>query len=249
MKRTLAIFLMLIMILSVALISCKDKTTGTQGGVSGDLDDDGGLVADGTGNGTTDGKDDGKDDGTGDGSDDTEEEWVVYTTPKTLYSMVDELRVRSSMNYNGDGNIIKKINTGDSVTASAKSTDTEAWYKITLDGQEAYVLAEFLTEVEADTKFADVERETLTIKPETSSSTYKTNLRTSPAFGNTTKFITIENEDTAAGQLVKVAVNESGNIWKVEYTATGETAPKTYYIGNKAFGNFVGYSESAGGLG
>jgi hypothetical protein len=241
MKKTLALLLALIMILSVALVAC-DKNSGTSGTTG---DDEGGSIVN-----KNNKKEDEEDEGNGDDSGNTPTEaWTTFTTPKTMYCMADGVRVRTSTNYNGDGNILTAINAGESITATAKSNDAEEpWYKVTVNGQDAYILAEYLTEVEAETKFVNLPTpEVLTFKANTASKTYNTNLREAPAFGNQTTFITL-NSATIKGTLVKVAVNEAGNIWKVEYTETGK-ATKTYYIGNKAFGNFVGYNDVSGGLG
>lgn len=247
MKKILAIFLALITVLSITLVACnKDNTT--KGNNTDDDGDDGDLIvgSQSTGDSEQDGSDAGSDSGKADTSD-----WEsLGENGVTIYSMVDNLNVRKSANANGTNNIYSsQLSAGQSVTAKAKATlrsggTDYAWYKIDFNGNEGYVLAEYMTTNKNDTVFKELDTpEKLTIKEDK-----EVNARLYPAFGSQTPAETLDRAATVNGKLEKVGVNESGNIWIVEYTKAGTTTAKTYYIGNLAFENFEGYG-SQGGIG
>ncbi len=246
MKKILAIFLALITILSITLVACnKDNNTRGDGGNDDDGDND---IIVGTQNSDTNDTGDGT--GSDAGNTGTTEWESLGENGVTIYSMVDNLNVRKSANANGTNNIYSsQLSAGQSVTAKAKATLKSAgvdyeWYKIDFNGQEGYVLAEYMTTNKNDTIFKNLDtHEKLTIKQD-----QKVYVRYYPAFGNHSRREELERADTVNGKLEKVGINESGNIWIVEYTAVGETQPQTYYIGNLAFECFEGYG-SAGGIG
>ena len=160
--------------------------------------------------------------------------------------MVDNLNVRKTTNANGTNNKYStQLSAGQSVTATAKATiKNDEWYKVDFNGNEGYILAEYMTTNKNDTVFKDLATpEKLTIKEDK-----KVNAREYPAFGSHTKAIELDRAATVNGKLEKVGVNESGNIWVVKYTEADKTEAKTYYIGNLAFENFEGYG-SVGGIG
>ena len=267
MKKILVVFLALLTILSLMFVACNKDGGGTSGGNNGDDD----LVANtppsgDEGNGDEGNGDEGNGEGNNGGNTTNTVTWENLGAEGqgiTVYSMVDGLNVRKTANANVSNNkYTDKLGIGDSITAKAKATikvnNVEYdWYKVDFNGQEGFVLAEYMTSNVKDTNFIRLDNpETLIIKEPTEGQSYDTNAREYPAFGNYTSAVVLAYEakadsnqlSTKDGQLKKVAVNESGNIWEVEYTKVGETTSKTYYIGNLAFENFQGYG-STGGVG
>ena len=221
MKKTLALFLALITVLSVALVACKKKTPSVS---SDDGEDDGQYVS--LGDVTT---------GTGSDTSDTSKAGASWTdlTDKKVYLMADEVNVRDDSTTKG-----KKLgvaNMGDSFDAIATNGD---WYKISYDGGEAYISATYVTTNSADATFndyAEAEYKTLIVDQHgANQNAYNVNLRTFPSLDEIFEVVT--RETTEGGQLVKIGENQSGNIWKVKYTKDGVST--VCYIGRAAFVNF-----------
>lgn len=233
MKKILAIFLALITVLSITLVACnKDNTT--KGNNTDDDGDDGDLIvgSQSTGDSEQNGSDAVSDSG-------TVGEWEK--AEYTVYSMGDGLRVRSKPS--SSGNILGTVNIGDSLAAKEKNNE---YYKVTYNGQEAYVVSAYVTINSKEAKFVDdAEKTNLVIKEEgKNEDPYEVNARELPIFTDDIVRIELTREKTLNGELKKVGENEAGNIYKVEYNG------KTYYIGNQAFKYFEGYTGgSQGGIG
>ncbi len=231
MKKTLALFLALVTVLSIALVACKKNTPPASSGGEGED-----VWADRTPN-------------TSDTSTDTDNKkptggWVEVNY--NIYAMADQLNIRKEDSTSSAS--LTKVDIGKEMVAVAKSDD---WYKITYaDGEDgfAYVNADFVTTVKDEATFTNLpEPEVLKIKEDTNN-TYgekgrEVNLRAFPLFDENSDITTIYRSNTLNNELKKVAVNTKGNIWKVEYNNA------TYYVGGGAFNHFEGYNASTGGVG
>ena len=238
MKKTLALLLALMMILTVSLTACSDKTNSNNGDDFDD-DDDGFVIGNNTQTQNTD----------TDADTDTNNAGSWEAVSVTIYVLGNGLNIRSAADTK-DSVILGKANIGDSFVATEADSK---WYKISYEGTEAYVSAEYVTINQAEATFEDCEPQTLKIKNTvvdqngtTDLEKYaKVMLRTDPVVNDTTatKNVLIYT-DTTGDQLVKVAANKAGTWYKVTYNGS------TYYIASGAFKYFEGYtSGNAGGLG
>ena len=208
MKKVLAIFLALVIIMSVALVACGKKDSKTN---SGDDNDDE-FVAQVKGDDTSD---------TDTDTDDTQKPaadvFVELSASRTIWAMTGvNLRSAPSMGKNVD-----KIGVvaGTELVATSKS---ENWYKITYNNETRYVSVAYVTENKADSQFTIFENESdcfeLTIKPSGNTTPNQINLRTKPVFDETLKFTTLKESDvTAEKKLVVVGMNATGTWYIVSY--------------------------------
>lgn len=224
MKKTLALFLALITILSVALVACKKNTPSAI--PSDDEGDDGQYVSlnpNPTGSDTSDTS------GTTGGT----AGWTERAG--TVYVMGDKVRIRSQANSNNSSIITNETKIGDSFAFTAVNSK---WYKITYNDAEAYISAEYVTENANEADFTTKKLTTpdpLTI--ETAPSNYGNEgkgyaiaLRVNACLVENASDITIFKADvTAEKPLKKIAENASGTVWQVEYNG------KTYYMGSAAY--------------
>ena len=242
MKKTLALLLALIMILSVSLTACSNNKPTNSGDNFDDEDDGGSIVINGNNNQTEN-----TDDTDNTDSDDVDG-WKSESV--TIYVLGNGLNIRSAADAKDNNNILGKANIGDSFVATAADSK---WYKITYEGKEAYVNKEYVTINQAEATFEDCEPQTLKIKDTvvdqngaTEQEKYaKVMLRTDPVVNDTTatKNVLIYKH-TTGDELVKVGANKAGTWYKVTYNGG------TYYIASGAFKYFEGYtSGNAGGLG
>ena len=222
MKKFLALFLVLAMMLSVALVACSDTTT-TSGNNNNDVedndDDDLGFVS----------KDTNNDDETGDDTDDKgntniDTDW--NTVAYTIYAMCSiNIRTEPSAKSATHGTVTAKT----ALNATAKSTDEDdCWFKISYDGSTYYVDADYVTTNLKEATFNNLEESAqfeLTIKaPADSSNKNQVKLRKLPTFDAEFTFETVTNEDTTNNKMKVVGMNESGNWYIVEYKN------ETYYL-------------------
>lgn len=236
MKKTLALLLALIMMLSVSLVACDNGNNA--GNNDDDFDDDDGFV--GIQTPTTDDTDA----ETGKNNTGAWEEVNV-----TIFVLANNLNIRSAADSD-DSVILGKASIGNSFVATAADKD---WYKITYEGAEAYVNAAYVTTNQAEAEFVDCTPEAIKIKntvvdpnATTDIDKYaKVMLRTDPVVNDKTATNNVLiYTDTANGELVKVAANKAGTWYKVTYKNN------TYYIASGAFKYFEGYTGgSSGGLG
>ena len=224
MKKFLALFLVLAMMLSVALVACSDTTT-TSGNNNNDVedndDDDLGFVS----------KDTNNDDETGDDTDDKgntgiDADW--NTVAYTIYAMCSiNIRTEPSAKSATHGTVTAKT----ALNATAKSTDEDdCWFKISYDGSTYYVDADYVTTNLKEATFNNLEESAqfeLTIKdPVKSTETNQVKLRKLPTFDAEFTFETVTNKDTNTdnNKMKVVGMNESGNWYIVEYKN------ETYYL-------------------
>ena len=242
MKKILAIFLVLIMVLSVALTSCdKDKTPAAPAD-----DDDSDFVA--VGGNDNNGGDDNSGDNTGDTTPQSDWNNVSYA----VYAMTT-LKIRSSTSTSSDVNLVATVTRGTDLNAIAVSTkldsiDKPEWYKIMYNNQECYVVGAFVTTNFNDTQFESCTPEVLTIKDSGDvNSPYRVTLRTVPGVTDDTYKETLNREKTSAGQLKKVGANKSGTWFMVEYDSNADGTPETYYIKmTQSIRNYFGLNNTAG---
>ena len=212
MKKVLAIFLALVIIMSVALVACGKKDSKAPG--SDDNEDDFVVKSNGSET-TTDTSDD----------DDDKKANVWEVANYTVYAMANGLNIRSAASTTGTK--LGTANIGDSFTASEKNDE---WYKITYDGTTAYISIEFVTAVANEAQFNnDAEPTVFTIAA--SQNGKKMNLRNDPAVVEDTLGMTFEVGKTP-GTITKVGQNAAGNWFIVEYDedGAGEKVPVKYYL-------------------
>ena len=222
MKKFLALFLVLAMMLSVALVACSDTTT-TSGNNNNDVedndDDDFGFVSKDTNNDDETGNDTGN---SGNTNVDTDWNTVAYT----IYAMCNiNIRTEPSAKAKSIGTVPAKT----ALNATAKSTDEDdCWFKISYDGSTYYVDADYVTTNLKEATFNNLEESAqfeLTIKaPADSSNKNQVKLRKLPTFDAEFTFETVTNEDTNTNKMKVVGMNESGNWYIVEYKGD------TYYL-------------------
>lgn len=212
MKKILAIFLALVIIMSIALVSCEGKkdTTNTNN------DDDEDFVVQTKGEDTTDGTDD---------DDDDKKSGVWEAANYTVYAMANGLNIRSAASTTGTK--LGSANIGDNFTATEKNDE---WYKITYEGTTAYISTEYVTAVANEAQFNnDTTPTTFTFAA--SQNEKRMNLRLDPAVTDDTLAMTFK-VGTTPGTLTKVGQNTAGNWFIVEYDedGSGEKAPVKYFL-------------------
>ena len=217
MKKTLAIFLALIMILSVALVACKSKTTSSN---TNEEEESNEFVVQNK-NDTSD---------TSDGTDDEGNntvEWITNGIPSTVYTMAN-VNIRSEAN-DKSSSVIATVTLGTPLQVVAQSSEKDAydvakWYKVSYEGVERYVSGAWVSSNVNDTKFVDCTPEKLVIKDSgIANSPYQVNLRSLPAVTTSTVVKTLTHKEaTSNGELTKIAASESGLWFKVKYDVNGD---------------------------
>ena len=234
MKKFLAIFLALMMITTVALVSCKKDTPADDNDDWDNEDPVGDNGSDsGSDSGSGSGSDSGSDSGSGSGSNNTDDTpitnaWIDKNDK--VYVGIDGTNLRE-----GPGSGYKvgtKVNSG---TELERLQTNGSWDKVKYEGVEYYVVSDLVTTAGKDFVFgADLETPvSLTINEG-----MQINLRTSPFYTDNEDY-TGENlknggisgltadKVTSETPLMKVGVSENGVWFKVTYK------DGTYYI--KAF--------------
>lgn len=229
MKKILAIFLALVMILSVALVACsKDKAT--TGGNSDDAEDDDIFVQNSKDKETSDtDKDDKKTGG-----------WEAAAYP--IYCMATGLNVRSSDSTSSDKLGTLKI--GDKLDATERNDD---WYKVTYNGVIAYVARDYVTASANEATFTDL-GEAKTMHVVDAKKDLQVVLRNDPVISDDTIGMYFKGTDT--GVLTQIGSNADGSWYKVSYDpdGVGEKAAVEYYLSvGKSARELFGISSSAGG--
>ena len=217
MKKVLAIFLALVIIMSVALVACGKKDSKTSNN-----DDENGeefVVKSNDSETTTDTGDD-------EGNKKTND-WEPANYD--VYAMANGLNIRSAASDTATK--LGVANIGDKFTASEGNGE---WYKITYSGTTAYISAVYVTAVLNEAQFNNDAEPTVFTFAESQNSK-KMNLRIDPAVdtenGNKTLGITFEVGKTP-GTLTKTGQNVAGNWFIVQYDedGAGEKVPVKYYL-------------------
>ena len=235
MKKFLAIFLALIMILSISLVAC-DKTENTDEPAEEDefvckKDKD-----------TTDVQDDTDDEGTDTSKGGTPSSaWVEETG--TAYIRANEVNVRKQKSTSS--NSIGALNLGDSISYTGYNG---SWYEVTYEGEKAYVSADFVT---TDARIVQFEAPT---NPAANSAIHvksgnKTNLRSDPAAAASTLKGSIDASKTADNGLIILEINKTGSWAKVKFTGKDieghEYTDAILYVSTEYISEFA--SSSIGG--
>ena len=225
MKKILALFLVLVMMLSVALVACSDNTTTSGNNSDGveDNDDDPGFVSKNPGKDTSDDTDDGDD--TDDKSNQNNNDW--NTVSYSVYAMCKiNIRTEPASTASSKGQVEAKT----ALSAIAKSTDEDdCWYKINYDGGTYYVDADYVTTNLNEATFTDIaeaDQFEVTVKAPTDNETQKNTvkLRELPTFDADYTYITVSNEDTAPKPMTVIGMNATKDWYIVKYDG------KTYYL-------------------
>ena len=232
MKKLLAVFLALIMILSVSLVACSDKKEKEPSGE--EVEDDVFLPNNTTGTtGTTTGGDDEDPEGTNPPS---SAAWV--NTSGTIYIRADNVAVRRDMTSKTE-DIITKVAMG---TSFAYDSYNNEWYKINYNGNAAYISKKHATINQDDVIFGD---HATVIAGTKLTLTGDMNLRKAPAVADDTTICTLSPASVAVGNLTLISINKSGSWVKVHYTGSDKDNKKTlsdaeaiYYINTQYIKEF-----------
>ncbi len=219
MKKTLAAFLALITISSVALVACNDDSPVNNDGGNNNGDEfeiiaNPGTTESNTGSDTTD---------TGDNNNGLAGSFEDLSSPKTLY-VVSAVRIRTEPTLK-DSTVKVQVQAGTQLQATAKNKN---WYKITYNNEPCYVVAEYVTDDATVIEYKDVAEDdtikTLTIA-EKNGTSQQVNLREAPVVYDDVKFVTVTNKEVTADKpLVILQKNTAGNWYKVQYNN------KEYYV-------------------
>ena len=208
MKKILAIFLALIMIMSVALVACSNDRATTGGGEGGVEDDDNDFVSKKTDT-STDTDDESKKTNSGD--------WTALTNT-TIYAMC-KVNLRTADSKKSDTNIAKTVEAKTALTALAKS---DSWYKVSYEGQELYIDANYVgssLEEATFTDLAEADRFNVTIKAHgANEDPYSVCLGKLPTFDRSLEgTIYVKKANTDVNPLIVIAKNGTGSWYKVSY--------------------------------
>ena len=234
MKKLIALFLALLMIATVALVSCNNNkgTTGNNNDEDDTTEDEGGLVipdnvqsSDTTGEGSdsTETSDDNNNVQNSNGGFETVTQFSVYTFVKT--------KIRSSAQMNAS--VVTSVEPSATlIVVAKKDTAGNQWYKVKYGTSEGYVPQDFVTLNKDDTIFTDfdeADQKVIKIKENTddAANPYKVNIRQYPIvsdFLSEQEVVTLTSAETANGELVKIGESTSGLWYKVAYNG------KPYYL-------------------
>ena len=216
MKKLLAVFLALMMILSVSLMACSDKKES----VNKDDEEEDDFVPSKEATGTvavTEEKD----------PDNTKAPastaWVDESG--TVYVRANGVNIRASSKTNAT--IIGSANLGDALQYEGFNDD---WYKIKFNGTTAYISSAFVIGNQNTVIFE--EHATLKTGTVIKVSADKTcNLRSDPAVASSTLKGSIDATKTANGELTIVKINKTGTWAEVRFKGTD--IEKHTYTGNE----------------
>lgn len=205
MKKILAIFLALVMILSVALVACsKDKATTSGDGDGGDDDDDVFMAQNSKDNKDSDEESDKVTNG----------EWTSLTNT-TVYAMCT-LRLRTE-----DSKSATVAKTVEAMTALSAVAKSDSWYKVNYEGQDLYVMADYVGLSLAEATFTNLpedERFNVTVKAhEGNNNPYEINLRQLPTFDTEVTKTSVKKTDTDTNPMIVYAKNGTGTWYYVSY--------------------------------
>ena len=226
MKKLIALLLAILMIASLALVSCKNNkgTTGDSGNKGADTEDDGGLVipegfgsSNTTGTGTdsaqtsdTEGNQGGNNQVPATSFVDVANQFSVYTYTST------KLRASAMMKANE----VVTVNASEELKVIAQNDD---WYKVRYGSDEGYVIKDFVTTNKDDTVFTDYATEedykTVQIKGD-ANNINKVNIRQYPIVADeylVQSVKTLTYAETSNGELLVIGQNATGRWFKVSY--------------------------------
>lgn len=226
MKKLLALLLAILMIATVALVSCNNKkgTTGSNADEGANTEEDNGLVIpEGVGSSdTTDaGSDstDTSDAGNQGGSNNNQTPSGTFVDVATQFSVYTytTTKIRASAMMKAEE--VTTVETSTQLTVIAKN---DTWYKVKYGADEGYVLQDFVTANKDDTIFTDFDEadyKTVQIKGD-ADNINKVNIRQYPIVADdylVQAVKTLTYAETSNGELLKIGENTSGNWYKVSF--------------------------------
>ena len=216
MKKLLAVFLALMMILSVSLMACtKDKEPAND-----DNEEEEPFVPSKETTGTTEANQEKDPDNT---KAPTYDVWIGESG--TVYVRANGVNIRASSKTNST--IIGSANLGDALQYEGFNDD---WYKIKFNGATAYISSAFVIGNQNTVIFE--EHATLKTGTVIKVSADKTcNLRSDPAVASSTLKGSIDAAKTANGELTIVKINKTGTWAEVRFKGTD--IEKHTYTGNE----------------
>lgn len=260
MKKTIAILLALLTMLSFSLMACNKK--GNNSGNTNDLDNDDNFApssgtnaqnSSDTGNGTGN---NGSNTGNNNGGN-LSGNWVAKAG--TVY-LIAKSNIRSATDMK-DSSIVTSLEAG---TPLERVRTNNIWDEVTYDGKTVYVLSYRVASSKNEFEFIDYigdDIKTIHVKPASGNNTPQINLRSTPMFPTSATVEKYSSEDnvvctingvgTANGELKVIGINKSGTILKVTFDGKdvkGNDRKGTFYIGYGALNSLVEkYGGSSGG--
>ena len=225
MKKLLALLLAILMIATVALVSCNNKkgTTGGNADEGANTEEDNGLVIP-NGVGSSDTTDAGSDstdtsDAGNQGSSNNQTPSGTFVDVATQFSVYTytTTKIRASAMMKAEE--VTTVETSTQLTVIAKN---DTWYKVKYGADEGYVLQDFVTANKDDTIFTDFDEadyKTVQIKGD-ADNINKVNIRQYPIVADdylVQVVKTLTYAETSNGELLKIGENTSGNWYKVSF--------------------------------
>ncbi|MBE6549093.1 MAG: hypothetical protein E7670_01550 [Ruminococcaceae bacterium] len=207
MKKLLAVFLALMMILSVSLMACSDKKEKEPA----DDEEENEFLPSKDTTGTTEANQEEDPEGT---RAPITSSWVTATG--TIYVRANDVRVRSSKSTTSTQNVKGTAMFGDSLQYTGYDND---WYEVTFKNEKAYISATFVSENQDTVIF----EEHATLKEGTAikvAADKKCNLRTDPVAAASTLKGSIDATKTANGELTIVKISKTGKWLEVRFNGT-----------------------------
>lgn len=221
MKKVLVIFLALVTLLSVALVACNDSSSNNGGSSGNNGGDDNDFVVQ-----TKKDTSDTNSDTTGTGNNGSNgSSWITANIPTTVYTMWEDVRIRSEANTTSSVELTKISGVGTALNVTAASTPIDydggyEWFKVTYnDGSqtyEGYVSGYWVSKNIKDTKFVrDTSATAMTVA--TKHQDKKVSLRSKPSVLGDGTYVD-DFIGTYNGTCEKVGQNESGTWYIIKYT-------------------------------
>ncbi|MBQ9112192.1 MAG: hypothetical protein IJY08_01265 [Clostridia bacterium] len=211
MKKTLALFLALMTILSFALMTCNNNNNSNN--TDNTEDDDGDLVV--PPNSQTDNSTSGGDNSGSGTTSVPVEEWE--TISYTVYPIVD-MNIRKG-STTGTKTPVSQSEALNAVAVKKDKNGDPDWYKLSYNGGEYYADAAYISTNIGDTKFSDLaEALTITVRSHTSDEDpYQVNLRDYPSFDSEVHVTPVKKVNTDVNPIKALKQSESGTWYYVEY--------------------------------
>jgi hypothetical protein len=244
MKKLLAVFLALMMILSVSLMACSDKNDKEPNDDEVNEDDDFVPNSNKDTTGTTDANEEEKDP---EGTKAPVTSWTGKTG--TVYVCAKNTNIRAAASKEA----VKFGSVGIGYTINYTDYNGE-WYKFTYDGKDAYISAAFTDNQKNNTTFSAptlvAENSVTHIKNSVKSLT----LRTDPCMENSTNIVKgyLDYTCTANGEMTILQISDSGLWVKVQFKGkdlAGISHDGTFYCGASYIQELSSSSNGDGGNG
>ena len=213
MKKFLALFLVLAMLATVALVSC-DKT-------NDNTNDDDDLVIDDNPDDTTPGGSQGDDKLPG--GDTTDVPPPANTTTETAISAtiypMTKMYIRKDSTTSDVKVIVERAQALTAVAVIKNADGVDLWYKLSYNNETYYIDADFATQNLQKATFTNLsETLTITVKQHgENEDAYQVNLRKNPSFDENVEIVTVKKEHTDVNPIVAKASNGTGDWYFVTY--------------------------------